>query len=377
MPGGFDEDNPMETKPGRPIPTFFFAAAAAVLATSCVSTTTDFVTGQQTRNFYTVQEDIRLGNQTFEEMKTQMAKDGTAVPSRDAAEVRRVKAIADRVFDATGQRETFAFDVELFDSKVVNAFAVPGGKIAVFTGLWNPKDGLVSGDDELAAVIAHEAAHVTCRHSTEEMTRQMPAQLLLAAAGLYAESQKDETWKSVVEGAFLVYNGLVVPKYSRSNEFEADRVSMQYMARAGFDPAAAVRLWKRAYEKEGGEQGYMSILSTHPSNKARYEALQSQLSSVLAERDAPAVISPGSPPPPASAAARPESSKPTAQTVTTAKPAAAKSEPAKALVAPVPAKAPPIAPDPPEKAPAPIAPPRPLPLPVAPALPSVPAPPSS
>ena len=351
-------------------------AAAAVLATSCASTM-DYVTGERTRNFYTVQEDIRLGNQTFEEMKVQMAKDGTAVPSRDAAEVRRVKAIADRVFDATGQRETFAFDVELFDSKVVNAFAVPGGKIAVFTGLWNPKDGLVSGDDELAAVIAHEAAHVTCRHSTEEMTRQMPAQLLLAAAGLYAESQKDETWKSVVEGAFLVYNGLVVPKYSRSNEFEADRVSMQYMARAGFDPAAAVRLWKRAYEKEGGEQGYMSILSTHPSNKARYEALQSQLPSVLAERDAPAVISPGSPPPPASAAARPESSKPTAQTVTTAKPAAAKSEPAKALVAPVPAKAPLIAPDPPEKAPAPIAPPKPLPLPVAPALPSVPAPPSS
>lgn len=351
-------------------------AAAAVLATSCASTM-DYVTGERTRNFYTVQEDIRLGNQTFEEMKVQMAKDGTAVPSRDAAEVRRVKAIADRVFDATGQRETFAFDVELFDSKVVNAFAVPGGKIAVFTGLWNPKDGLVSGDDELAAVIAHEAAHVTCRHSTEEMTRQMPAQLLLAAAGLYAESQKDETWKSVVEGAFLVYNGLVVPKYSRSNEFEADRVSMQYMARAGFDPAAAVRLWKRAYEKESGEQGYMSILSTHPSNKARYEALQSQLPSVLAERDAPAVISLGSPPPPASAAARPESSKPTAQTVTTAKPAAAKSEPAKALVAPVPAKAPPIAPDPPEKAPAPIAPPKPLPLPVAPALPSVPAPPSS
>ena len=341
-------------------------AAAAVLATSCASTM-DYVTGERTRNFYTVQEDIRLGNQTFEEMKVQMAKDGTAVPSRDAAEVRRVKAIADRVFDATGQRETFAFDVELFDSKVVNAFAVPGGKIAVFTGLWNPKDGLVSGDDELAAVIAHEAAHVTCRHSTEEMTRQMPAQLLLAAAGLYAESQKDETWKSVVEGAFLVYNGLVVPKYSRSNEFEADRVSMQYMARAGFDPAAAVRLWKRAYEKEGGEQGYMSILSTHPSNKARYEALQSQLPSVLAERDAPAVISPGSPPPPVAVAAKTAAAKSASATGAPAKAVAATPEPAKALVAPVPAKAPPIAPDPPEKAPAPIAPPKPI------APPSVPA----
>ena len=114
----------------------------------------------------------------------------------------------------------------------------------------------------------------------------MPTQLLLAGAGLFAESRKNETWKSVVDGAFIMYNGLVVPKYSRANEFEADRVSMVYMARAGFDPAAAVRLWKRAYEKEGNEPGYMSILSTHPSNKARYEALQRQLPGVLAGRNA-------------------------------------------------------------------------------------------
>jgi len=269
---------------------FCMMVASLFFATSCASTT-DFVTGQRTRNFYTVQQDIKLGNETFEEMKVQMAKDGTAVSSRNAAEVRRVKEISSRIFAATGHQDTFAFDVELFESKVVNAFAVPGGKIAIFTGLWDPKEGIVTDDDELAAVIAHEVGHVTCRHSTEEMTRQMPTQLLLAAAGLYAESQKNETWKSVVDSAFLVYNGLVVPKYSRANEFEADRVSMEYMERAGFDPAAAVRLWKRAYEKEGGEPGYMSILATHPSNKARYEALQRQLSTILAQRDVPALAS--------------------------------------------------------------------------------------
>lgn len=76
-------------------------AVAALFVTSCVSTT-DFATGQKTRNFYTVQEDIKMGNQTFEEMKVQMAKDGTAVPSKNAAEVRRVKAIASRIFAATG-----------------------------------------------------------------------------------------------------------------------------------------------------------------------------------------------------------------------------------------------------------------------------------
>lgn len=315
--------------------------AAVLFATSC-ATTTDFVTGQQTRNLYTVEEDIKLGNQTFEEIKVQMAKDGTAVPSRNAAEVRRVNAIANRIFAATGQQNTFAFNVELFDSEVVNAFAVPGGKIAVFTGIWDPKEGLVTDDDELAAVIAHEVAHVTCRHSTEEMTRQMPSQLLLAAAGLFAESQKNETWKSVVDGAFIVYNGLVVPKYSRGNEFEADRVSMEYMARAGFDPAASVRLWKRAYEMEGDEPGYMSILSTHPSNKARYEALQRQLPGVLAMRDAPSTAK--------STEATTFSGKPFAKQAGTAspRPLAVKSGDGKAIFAPPPNK---VLPPPPLPAP--------------------------
>ncbi len=318
-----------------PSPAMLCAMVVVVFfVTSCVSTT-DFATGQQTRNFYSVQEDIKMGNQTFEEMKVQMAKDGTAVPSKNAAEVRRVKAIANRIFAATGQQDTFNFDVELFDSKVVNAFAVPGGKIAVFTGIWDPKEGLVTGDDELAAVIAHETAHVTCRHSTEEMTRQMPAQLLLAAAGLYAESKKDDTWKSVVDGAFIVYNGLVVPKYSRSNESEADRLSMEYMARAGFDPAAAVRLWKRAYEKEGAEPGYMSILSTHPSNKARYEALERQLASVQIDRGTP--LSMPAPPP---VQTRTNAAKPSTPKTETAQPTATKTGSAKALVTSPPASAP-------------------------------------
>ncbi|MGI5868884.1 MAG: M48 family metallopeptidase [Kiritimatiellia bacterium] len=347
--------------------------AAAIFVTSCASTI-DFVTGERTRNFYTVQDDIRLGNQTFEEMKVQMAKDGTAVPSRNAAEVRRVKTIAERIFDASGQRDVFAFDVELFDSKVVNAFAVPGGKIAIFTGLWNPKDGLVADDDELAAVIAHEVAHVTCRHSTEEMTRQMPAQLLLAVAGLYAQWEEDETWKDVVEAAFIVYNGLVVPKYSRKDEFEADRVSMEYMVRAGYDPAAAVRLWKRAYEREDEDAGYMSILSTHPSNKARYEALQRHHANMTFDRGAPIGGSPGASPSPGVSATAPKPPAPRAPDVSL--PAAAPNSGASASVVvapkPAPAKTPAL-PRTPIATPTPTSPPPPVPPPSPPPAPSVPA----
>ncbi len=274
--------------PGNLATAAMATAAAAILATSCATSTMDLVTGQQTRNYYSVNDDIALGNQTFEEMKTQMAKDGTGTVSRDAKETKRVENIANRIFDATGVRDTFDFSVTLFESEVVNAFAVPGGKVAVFTGIWDPKKGLVTGDDELAAVIAHETAHVVCRHSTEAMTKQMPMQLALSGLGVFAATQEDSRWQTAAESAFQLYNGLVVPKYSRTDEFEADSVSMQYMARAGFDPAAAVRLWKRAYEKEGDTPGYMSILSTHPSNKARYEALQRQLPSALALRDSAA-----------------------------------------------------------------------------------------
>ncbi len=352
------------------------------LTASCASITTDFATGQQTRNMFTVQEDIELGNKTFDELTAQMAKDGTAVVSKNMEETERVRTIANRIFDASGCREIFDFDVVLFESKVVNAFAVPGGKIAVFSGLWNDKDGLVTDDDELAAVIAHEVAHVTCRHSTEEMTRQMPTQLLLAAAGLYAESQENDDVKAVVGSAFLIYNGLVVPKYSRTNEFEADRNSMQYMAKAGYDPAACVRLWKRAYEKEGGTPGYLSILSTHPSNQARYEALQNQLPRVLAMRDGSSGSSPllGQSSGGDSKDAAPTSaSPPLTELPTTASAKAIRAVPASSTRLPSPTQpatgsALPVAPKPPHASPPPSAPmlPQAAPLPALPALPQAP-----
>lgn len=272
-------------------------ASAAFFATSC--TTMDLVSGEQTRNMFTVQEDIELGEKAFAEVKTEMAKKKTATVSKDPKAIERVQTIANRIFDASGQRGVFKFEAVLFDSEVVNAFAVPGGKIAVFSGLWDPKHGLVQDDDELAAVIAHEVAHVTCRHSTEEMTRQMPSQLLLSAAGVYAEYRDDSTWKSAVETAFVVYDGLVVPKYSRTNEMEADRISLGYLSKAGYDPAAAVRLWKRACEKEGEEPGLMSILSTHPSNKLRYETLERQVAMMTAQNTPASASPPGLSPSPA------------------------------------------------------------------------------
>ncbi len=168
------------------------------------------------------------------------------------------------------------YEVTLYHTDIVNAMAAPGGKIMVFQGLWDEKNGLVKDRDELAAVMAHEVAHVTCRHSTEEMTRALPAQLILAGAALYAESQDDEDVATAVSAAFLLYQGLYVPFYSRRDELEADRVGMMYMARAGYNPEAAVRIWKRVDEHEGSAP-MLSIFSTHPSDGKRYQELMKVL----------------------------------------------------------------------------------------------------
>ena len=118
--------------------------------------------------------------------------------------VRLQSAATDRIVQVAHGATNFDFEVAYFDTDLVNAFAFPGGKIAVFEGLWDKDEGLVKDDDELAAVIAHEVAHVTCRHSTEEMTRHLPAELILTAAALYADYKEDDDWATAIEAAFVV-----------------------------------------------------------------------------------------------------------------------------------------------------------------------------
>jgi metalloendopeptidase OMA1, mitochondrial len=151
----------------------------------------------------------------------------------------------------------------------------------VLEGLYDPKEGIVKSDDELAAVIGHEIAHVTCRHSTEAMTRSMPYEIILGLTAIYAELDDNEDLQMIVGGAFLAYQGLIVTMHSRDNEFEADRVGMEYMARAGYNPEAAPRLWKRSYEKDGGTPKLLSILSTHPRDEDRVKNLEQALPAAL------------------------------------------------------------------------------------------------
>lgn len=247
--------------------------AASALLVSC--TTTDLVTGKDVQNLYSIEDDIQLGQEAYAEFAAEMEKAGVPI-NQDRDKLGELREMTDRIAGVS-HGTNFVFEVNLFQTNIVNAMAMPGGKLIVFEGLWDPKEGLVRDDDELAAVMAHEIAHVTCRHSTEELTAAMPAELILLGAAIYAEVDENEDLQMAVGAAFLLYEGLWVPKYSRGQEAEADAVGLMYMAKAGYNPEAAVRLWKRAHEMEGDEWPVLSIFSTHPSNEYRYKKLQELL----------------------------------------------------------------------------------------------------
>lgn len=269
------------TIPGSILPRVapLLIISLALFAASCA--TTDFVTGQQVNNIYTLQDDIDLGTGAYHEMLEALQASGIGV-NADSARVQQIQTVVSRIA-TTSHLPDLPYEVTLFETNVVNAAAFPGGKLVVFQGLFDSEEGLVHDEDELAAVIGHEIAHVTCRHSTESMTRDMPFNILLTAGMIWAEAKEEEDAQTAIAAAFVLYQGLLMPKYSRDNEFEADRVGLMYMARAGYDPRAAPRIWSRAAEQGGSEWGILNLLSSHPAHNARSRALEAAMPEALAE----------------------------------------------------------------------------------------------
>jgi metalloendopeptidase OMA1, mitochondrial len=250
---------------------------AGLLAFASGCSTTDFVTGRSVQNMYSLTDDVQLGGQCYTETVAQL-REANAPIDTDPVRVAMVREVTDNIIDVAHISDLPYEVTYVADPEFVNAFAFPGGNIMVFEGLWDPKNGLVRDVDELAAVIAHEIAHVNCRHSTEAMTRQMLPNLILAAGMVYATVEDDEDMQLIMGGLMLVHNGLIVTKYSRRDELEADHIGMMYMAQAGYDPAAAPRVWGRL---AGGTDDQfnkaLSIFSTHPRDYLRVQELMKHL----------------------------------------------------------------------------------------------------
>jgi metalloendopeptidase OMA1, mitochondrial len=233
-------------------------------------------TGRSTVNFLPESMLSEQAAMAFTSLKEQ------AKVSKSPVKVQRVQRIGNRILQVAlpgskmppiNQWEFQVFE----DDAMINAFAMPGGKVAVYTGIMN----LAKTDDELAAIIGHEIAHVAARHGNERMSQS----LMIAGGGLavgYAVKDQDPTTQ---EAVLLAYGigatlGAQLP-YSRLHENEADEIGLLYMARAGYDPRAAITFWEKMRQVGGGEPP--QFLSTHPSHGTRIERLNKMMPRALAE----------------------------------------------------------------------------------------------
>lgn len=167
------------------------------------------------------------------------------------------------------------WEIVVFRDPSANAFALPGGKIGINTGLLN----VATNEDQLAAVIGHEIGHVLAKHSNERLSQQFAVDIILSFIYMFfADESKisdDIALKALGLGAQF---GVLLP-FSRTHESESDTIGLNLMARAGFDPRQSVVLWKNMERASKGQP--LEFLSTHPSHDTRIEDLNTHMKSAL------------------------------------------------------------------------------------------------
>lgn len=247
------------------------AAAAALAIAACATTTSP--TGRTQYVGAVSQEQLnQLGAQAFTEQKAKMQQSGDAAQKRYVACV--VNAI---VAQLPPEQRQLGWESAVFVDQNPNAFALPGGKVGVYTGIFT----VARNQDQLAAVIAHEVGHVIANHHDERITRQMGAQAGLGVLGALVGSRYGEgaTQTTSQLGGAALQAAFLLPG-SRVQESEADVVGQRLMAQAGFDPRQAVDLWQNMIAASGGNRP-PQWLSTHPDPSARIGELQSRATSLV------------------------------------------------------------------------------------------------
>ena len=241
-------------------------------------------TGRTARLGLTEQQEVALGVQGFQQVVAQ-SKVVTSGPAYE-----QVRRVTTRLAQAMSDTVQFEWQVAVIDDPAQNAFCLPGGKICVYTGILP----ITKTDDGLAVVLGHEMAHATCHHGAERVLKQnMTQTAMLGVQGSMADLdyQQQRALMGLI-GAGAQY-GVLLP-FSRSHESEADLVGLKYMARAGYDPRAAVGFWTRMAEASGGKT-QPEFMSTHPLHETRIRQIEEWLPEVMKERRADAPVLPDGP----------------------------------------------------------------------------------
>jgi predicted Zn-dependent protease len=247
--------------------------SAAMTFAACTTTTEQGSVGVQRSQFLLVSSaevDQAAAAQYRQVIQTETPKGNV---NRDPKQVERVRGIAKRLIPQTAVFRKDAlewkWEVNVLTSPEVNAWCMPGGKIAVYTGII---EKLQITDDELAAVMGHEIAHALREHGRERVSQQMAAGVGASLAGAVAEVFLPGTGQVGTGLAGAVGQVTFALPYSRIHETEADRMGVELAARAGYDPRAAVTLWQKTGKLSSGSAP-PKLLSTHPSHEDRIQDL--------------------------------------------------------------------------------------------------------
>jgi predicted Zn-dependent protease len=221
-------------------------------------------TGRTVRVGMSSEQEQALGLQSYREVLAQ-SEVVTSGPEREL-----VVDVARRLAQAIGEAgQGFDWQVSLIRSDQVNAFCLPGGRIAVYTGILP----VAQNEAGLAAVMGHEMAHAIARHGSQRLLRTSLAQTVMTGAQ-FSFSDMDWNQRRMIIAALGAgaQFGVLLP-FSRQHETEADELGVIYMARAGYDPEAAISFWERMQQAAGGSSS-PEFASTHPSGESRIAHLR-------------------------------------------------------------------------------------------------------
>jgi len=251
-------------------------AAFIALLLLLVGCSTVPVTGRKSLNILPDSELLSMSLQQYNDVLKKSKL------SNDPAKVHMVKRVGERIASATEQFfkekgmeseiKNYKWEFSLIeDDSVANAWCMPGGKVAVYTGILP----ITQNDTGLAVVMGHEISHAIAKHGNERMSQQLLAQL--GAVGLSAALSSNPGATSDI---FMAAYGLganvgVLLPYSRVQESEADQIGLILMAKAGYDPREAVPFWKRMNEKGGSRPP--EFLSTHPAPETRIKEIEAEI----------------------------------------------------------------------------------------------------
>ena len=247
--------------------------AAGLMLVGLAGCITNKETGRTSLNFISESQEATLGVSSFNQMKQQ-------VPiSKDPVANALVQKVGQRIAEQAKQQLPNAqWEFIVFESKEANAFCLPGGKIGVYTGILP----ITKDEAGLATVLGHEVAHATSHHGGARMSRALALQGLGVAVDAGTASMENHAAMVAAYGA-VAQVGVELP-FSREDESEADRIGLRFMARAGYNPEAAVAFWERfaAFNAKAGSEGVW-FLRTHPLSTTRIQQLKTWMPEAKAQ----------------------------------------------------------------------------------------------